>query len=119
MASIWFREIDGWWYVTRNVHGKRKQVKLAKGRKNKNAATEKLNSLEEGERSFGACPGTTFGDLAIAFMITSCKPQGISGMMLLGSGVGELTCFITTASGVSASNGRAPVTIWNSITPSE
>ena len=40
-------------------------------------------------------------------------------MMLLGWGVGELTCCITTASGVSASKGKMPVTIWNSMTPSE
>ena len=37
-VKLWFRDHDGWWYVTRHINGTRKQIKLAKGKENEQEA---------------------------------------------------------------------------------
>lgn len=40
-----FREFDGWWYIQTREGGKRRQVKLAKGRENESAAYDRWHEL--------------------------------------------------------------------------
>jgi len=44
-AKPFFREFDGWWYIQTRKGGKRRQVKLAKGRENEAAAYERWHEL--------------------------------------------------------------------------
>ncbi len=52
----WFRRHDGWWYVTRRVNGKRVQIKLARGKKNKTLAYQRYHERGyAGRRAAGDC----------------------------------------------------------------
>jgi hypothetical protein len=41
----YFREFDGWWYVQIRIRGKRKQIKLAKGRENEEEARRQYHRV--------------------------------------------------------------------------
>jgi len=41
----YFRSFDGWWYIQLRTGGKRRQIKLAKGEHNRDAAFEKWHEL--------------------------------------------------------------------------
>lgn len=47
-SQPWFRDFDGWWYCHQRENGKRRQVKLAKGRENHEAALDKWAELRSG-----------------------------------------------------------------------
>jgi len=44
-AKPFFREFDGWWYIQTREGGRRRQIKLAKGRENESAAYERWHEL--------------------------------------------------------------------------
>jgi len=64
----WFREQDGWWYVTRKVNGQRVQQKLIKGRDNKEAACQKFHALMAGTGAVEVTEDVTFNELAFLFL---------------------------------------------------
>ncbi|MFN0018070.1 MAG: tyrosine-type recombinase/integrase [Pirellulaceae bacterium] len=47
-SEPWFREFDGWWYCHHRENGSRRQVKLAKGRDNREAAFDRWAELRSG-----------------------------------------------------------------------
>jgi integrase len=50
LSEPWFREFDGWWYCYDRSSGRRKQVKLAKGRENRTEAYDRWSDLRRGRR---------------------------------------------------------------------
>jgi hypothetical protein len=40
-----FRSFDGWWYIQLRVGGKRRQIKLAKGENNREAAEQRWREI--------------------------------------------------------------------------
>lgn len=58
----YFREFDGWWYVQLIVDGRRKQVKLAKGRDSKTAAFKRFHRILSGDIS---APVKVAGDAVV------------------------------------------------------
>lgn len=64
IARPFFRQSDGWWYVNLTVNGKRRQVRLARGREARRAAEERYHSLMASRRSGGNPGGRVLGDTA-------------------------------------------------------
>lgn len=58
----YFREFDGWWYVQVRQDGRRKQVKLAKGRENEAQAQKRYHRIMAGDE---ARPKSVFADAAV------------------------------------------------------
>ena len=52
-------------------------------------------------------------------MVISSSPSGMAGLMLRGRMGADWICFMATDMAFSASKGRRPVSISNSITPTE
>jgi len=67
----WFRDFDGWWYVTRRVNGKRTQIKLAQGKDNEPEARQQFHELMASWGSVRLPPSTSFFELAKAFLAWS------------------------------------------------
>ncbi len=57
----YFREFDGWWYVQVREDGRRKQVKLVRGRENEVEASRRYHRVMAGERP----REPVFGDAAV------------------------------------------------------
>jgi integrase len=56
LSEPWFREFDGWWYTYDRRNGGRKQVKLVKGRDNREAAYDRWSELRRGVRAASSAP---------------------------------------------------------------
>src|ERR1700722_7661198 len=67
----WFRDFDGWWYVTRRVNGKRTQIRLAQGKDNESEARQQFHELMASWGSVRLPPSTSFYELAKAFLAWS------------------------------------------------
>lgn len=67
----WFRDLDGWWYVTRRVNGKRVQQKLVKGRENEEAAFKQFYQLMAASGAVEVTSDATFNELAYLFLAWS------------------------------------------------
>lgn len=64
----WFREHDGWWYVTRRVDGKRVQTKLVRGKENEAEAYESFYSLMASSGHAEPSRTVTLNELAARFL---------------------------------------------------
>jgi len=67
----WFREHDGWWYVTRRVNGARVQTKLAKGRDNEAEALQRFYELMAAAGAVEVDPAVSFNELCHHFIAWS------------------------------------------------
>ncbi|MEZ5943254.1 MAG: tyrosine-type recombinase/integrase [Planctomycetaceae bacterium] len=64
----WFRDHDGWWYVTLKGGGRRKQVKLARGRENEPEAYRRFYEVMAAAGHIEPSPEMTFNELAAQFL---------------------------------------------------
>jgi len=64
----WFRKQDGWWYVTRSVNGKRRQVKLVRGADQEEAAYRRFFEVMADAGFLEPSDEITFNELAARFL---------------------------------------------------
>lgn len=67
----WFRQHDGWWYVTRRLNGKRTQTKLAKGLENEAEAYQRFYELMAAAGVVEVDPAVSFNELCHLFLAWS------------------------------------------------
>lgn len=69
----WYRQHDDWWYVTRLVDGRRKQIKLVRGSESEAEAYERFYELMAAAGHVEPSTEITFNELAAKFLKASLR----------------------------------------------